>query len=88
MGLMDNLRAKYELYRLEQRYTRREKRTTFISGAQYVDGEYVYSVTSSPTSEKSGSSGWSGKMNRMSSVNVTEVFSGKRQSQAFTGRMG
>ncbi|OQO11517.1 hypothetical protein B0A48_03244 [Cryoendolithus antarcticus] len=33
MGLMDNLRAKYDLYRLEQRYTRRDKRTTFISNA-------------------------------------------------------
>jgi hypothetical protein len=42
-----------ELYRLEQRYTRREKRTTFISEAQYVDGEYIYA--SSPTSTKSSS---------------------------------
>ncbi|EMC95577.1 hypothetical protein BAUCODRAFT_43729, partial [Baudoinia panamericana UAMH 10762] len=55
MGLLESLRAKYELYRLEQRYTRREKRTTFISGAQYVDGEYVYNVVS-PTSSKSSSS--------------------------------
>ncbi|KAF2772611.1 hypothetical protein EJ03DRAFT_250165, partial [Teratosphaeria nubilosa] len=45
MGLLTSLRAKYELYRLEQRYTKREKRTTFISGAQYVDGEYVYNVS-------------------------------------------
>ncbi|KAF4547444.1 Hypothetical protein D9617_42g090310 [Elsinoe fawcettii] len=42
MGLIDTLRSKYELYRLEQRYTRREKRTTFASGAVYVDGEYIY----------------------------------------------
>jgi hypothetical protein len=42
MGLVDKLIAKYEVYRLEQRYTRREKRTTFTSGARYVDGEYVY----------------------------------------------
>ncbi|KXT04061.1 hypothetical protein AC578_4904 [Pseudocercospora eumusae] len=42
MGLIDKLRAKYEIYRLEQRYTKREKRTTWISNAQYVDGEYVY----------------------------------------------
>jgi hypothetical protein len=81
MGLIDNLRGKYELYRLEQRYTRRDKRTTFISGAQYVDGEYVYNM--SPTSEKSSSSfgSLSGKA-RMSSVKVTEVFS-KRQSKAW-----
>ena len=81
MGLMENLRAKYELYRLEQRYTRREKRTTFISGAQYVDGEYVY--VASPTSSKSSSSFGSAK-GRMSTIKVTEVFSSnKRQSKAW-----
>lgn len=31
-----------ELYRLEQRYARRKHRSTFSTGAQYVDGEYVY----------------------------------------------
>ncbi|KXL48464.1 hypothetical protein M433DRAFT_33498, partial [Acidomyces richmondensis BFW] len=58
MGLLDTLRAKYELYRLEQRYTRREKRTTFTSGAQYVDGEYIYNQPAafSPTSAKSSNS--------------------------------
>ncbi|KAK5114504.1 hypothetical protein LTR62_002439 [Meristemomyces frigidus] len=84
MGLIDNLRAKYDLYRLEQRYTRREKRTTFMSGAQYVDGEYVY--ISSPTSEKSSSSGSFGG-NSLSkrlqpSVKVAEVF-GKRASKVW-----
>ena len=54
MGWFDKLQAKLELYRLEQRYTRREKRTTFFSDAQYVDGEYIYA--SSPTSTKSSSS--------------------------------
>lgn len=47
MGLMDSIRSKLELYRLEQRYTRREKRTTFSSGAQYIDGEYVYPTATS-----------------------------------------
>ncbi|KAF2227904.1 hypothetical protein BDZ85DRAFT_277770 [Elsinoe ampelina] len=42
MGLITTPRSKYELYRLEQRYTRRDKRTTFASGAVYVDGEYIY----------------------------------------------
>ena len=32
-----------ELFRLEQRYTRRKNRSGFVSDAQYVDGEYVYS---------------------------------------------
>ncbi|TKA45536.1 hypothetical protein B0A54_04075 [Friedmanniomyces endolithicus] len=61
MGLLDSLREKYDLYRLEQRYTRRDKRTTFTSGASYVDGEYVYNHSSplaSPTAsaKSSGSS--------------------------------
>ncbi|KAJ5871306.1 uncharacterized protein N7529_003659 [Penicillium soppii] len=51
LSLMDKLQAKLELYRLEQRYARRKHRSTFSTGAQYVDGEYVYSNgASSPTS--------------------------------------
>ncbi|CAL5874416.1 uncharacterized protein PFLUO_LOCUS8712 [Penicillium psychrofluorescens] len=52
MGLIDKLQARLELYRLEQRYTRRKNRSTFTTGAQYVDGEYVYSSSgsNSPTS--------------------------------------
>lgn len=43
MGFLTSLRAKLELTQLERRYTRRrESRTTFRSGAQYRDGEYVY----------------------------------------------
>ena len=81
MGLMDSLRNKYEIYRLEQRYTKRDKRTTFTSGAHYVDGEYVYNI-SSPTSAKSGNS-FGSKASRMSTIKVAEVFSSKRQSRAF-----
>lgn len=84
MGLIENLRAKYDLYRLEQRYTRRDKRTTFISNASYVDGEYHYNA--SPTSAKSSGSfgsSVSGKMGRMASVRVSEVFVNKRQSRAY-----
>lgn len=54
MGLITSLRSKYELYRLEQRYTRREKRTTFASGATYVDGEYVYRNGRPPLSPGEG----------------------------------
>lgn len=82
-NFMENLRNKLELYKLEQRYTRRDKRTTFLSGAQYVDGEYVYSPTSST---KSSSSFGSKASKRMSGIQVKEVFSGsgnKRQSRIF-----
>ncbi|KAI9809615.1 MAG: hypothetical protein M1825_000047, partial [Sarcosagium campestre] len=42
----------FELYRLEQRYTRqRRRRSTFVSGARYVDGEYISSSNSSPRLE-------------------------------------
>ncbi|KAK4613547.1 hypothetical protein CLAFUW4_08863 [Fulvia fulva] len=54
MGLLDKLRAKYDIYKLEQRYTQRNKRTTFCSNAIYVDGEYQYQP--SPTSMKSSTS--------------------------------
>ncbi|KZM26783.1 uncharacterized protein EKO05_0000137 [Ascochyta rabiei] len=50
MGLFEKMQARLELYRLEQRYTRRDKRSTFISEAQYVDGEYVYASSPSPSS--------------------------------------
>lgn len=47
VNLFDLLSQKIELYRLEQRYTRRRnRRSTFVSEAQYVDGEYIYSPTS------------------------------------------
>ncbi|TAQ89843.1 hypothetical protein B7494_g1802 [Chlorociboria aeruginascens] len=47
MNLFDRLHQKLELFRLEQRYTRRRNRCTFISAAQYVDGEYIYSASPS-----------------------------------------
>ncbi|OAQ66558.1 hypothetical protein VFPPC_14348 [Pochonia chlamydosporia 170] len=42
-SLIDRIQAKLELFRLEQRYTRRRnRRSTFQSNAIYVDGEYIY----------------------------------------------
>ncbi|KAH8701848.1 hypothetical protein BGW36DRAFT_106593 [Talaromyces proteolyticus] len=49
MGLVEKLQSKLELYRLEQRYTRRRHRSMLFNDVQYVDGEYVYN-SSSPTS--------------------------------------
>ncbi|KAF4437042.1 hypothetical protein FACUT_5948 [Fusarium acutatum] len=55
-SLMDKIQAKLELFRLEQRYTRRRhRRSTFVSNAVYVDGEYVYQTPNS-TGSSSGSS--------------------------------
>jgi hypothetical protein len=78
MGLFETLRAKLEIYRLEQRYTRRDKRSTWVSGAQYVNGEYVYgneSTVTSPTSSTSSRGG--GFTGKMAGVKVAEVFSSK-----------
>lgn len=90
MGLIDSLKAKLEIYRLEQRYTRREKRTTFISGAQYVDGEYIYgneSTVTSPTSSTNSKASSSSFAKRMPGVKVAEVFSsagrGDRRSKVW-----
>ncbi|KAI5466830.1 hypothetical protein BGZ63DRAFT_398459 [Mariannaea sp. PMI_226] len=56
-SLMDRIQAKLELFRLEQRYTRRRhRRSTFVSNAIYVDGEYVYQTPNS-TGSSTGSSG-------------------------------
>jgi hypothetical protein len=53
MGFIEKIQAKLELFRLEQRYTRhRNRRSTFVSNAVYVDGEYVYQTPNS-----TGSSG-------------------------------
>lgn len=39
----DRNASEIELYRLQQRYTRRKNRSeAFSSEAQYVDGEYIY----------------------------------------------
>lgn len=79
MGFMDSIKAKYDLYRLEQRYTRRDKRKTFASGAQYVDGEYVY--VNSPTSSTTSNNSWGSTMGgnpsnkRTASVRVRDLMS-------------
>ncbi|KAF2134872.1 hypothetical protein P153DRAFT_278877 [Dothidotthia symphoricarpi CBS 119687] len=78
MGFFDKLQARLELYRLEQRYTRREKRTTFISDAHYVDGEYVYA--SSPSSAKTSSSTNSKRFSKLPAVRIKEM------ARATTGR--
>ncbi|KAF2495214.1 hypothetical protein BU16DRAFT_550069 [Lophium mytilinum] len=84
MGLFEKLQAKLELYRLEQRYTRREKRTTFISEAQYVDGEYIYA--SSPTSSKSSSTNNSTASRASRRMSKSPMVGIKELSRMGTGR--
>lgn len=57
-SLIDRIQAKLEFFRLEQHYTRRRhRRSTFVSNAVYVDGEYVYQTPNSTGGSSSDSSG-------------------------------
>ncbi|OIW26624.1 hypothetical protein CONLIGDRAFT_683585 [Coniochaeta ligniaria NRRL 30616] len=45
VSIFERIQAKIEIFRLEQRYTRRRhRRSTFVSNAVYVDGEYIYNT--------------------------------------------
>ncbi|CAK7243584.1 MAG: hypothetical protein STHCBS139747_005110 [Sporothrix thermara] len=47
-NFIERIQAKLEILRLEKRYTRhRNRRSTFVSNAIYVDGEYVYQTPAS-----------------------------------------
>ncbi|POR34903.1 Uncharacterized protein TPAR_04922 [Tolypocladium paradoxum] len=55
-SLLDRIQAKLELFRLEQRYTRRRnRRSAFVSNAIYVDGEYIFQTPSSTGSSTDSS---------------------------------
>jgi len=56
MGFFDMLQSKLELHRLEKKYARRKNRSTFVTDAQYVDGEYVYNSASEATSPSTSTS--------------------------------
>ena len=57
LSLFDRIQARIELFRLEQRYTRhRNRRSTFVSNAIYVDGEYIYQSPTSTGSTTNASS--------------------------------
>ncbi|KAG6001894.1 hypothetical protein E4U21_003743 [Claviceps maximensis] len=56
-SIFDRIQAKLELFRLEQRYTRRRnRRSTFQTNAVYVDGEYVFQIPNSTGSSTESSS--------------------------------
>lgn len=55
-GIFERIQSKIELWRLEQRYTRRRnRRSTFVSNAIYVDGEYIYQTPNTTGSSNSSS---------------------------------
>ena len=65
------LRAGIELFRLEQRYTRRKHRSAFVSEAQYVDGEYIYHAGQNQRGRGSGKD--------PRNVTITDVGDGSRR---------
>jgi len=78
-NIFDLLQQKLELFRLEQKYTRsRARRSTFVSEAQYVDGEYIYTVPKGMGAMGTGSTASSAKSNESESRSV-EVEAKKRR---------
>jgi hypothetical protein len=56
-NFIERIQAKIELFRLEQRYTRRRnRRSTFVSNAVYVNGEYIYQTPNVTGSSSDSSS--------------------------------
>jgi len=84
MHLMDLISKKLELFRLEQRYTRRRnRRSTFVSEAQYVDGEYIYSPTSSFSTKNSA-----GASDSEETEASKEIKASRRMSKMGLDKMG
>lgn len=76
-SLMDRIQAKLELFRLEQRYTRRRhRRSTFVSNAVYVDGEYIYQTPNSTGGSSTGSSNINALHGEKAVVTTTAVIPG------------
>ena len=60
LNILDRIQQRIDLFRLEQRYTRnRNRRSTFVSNAVYVDGEYVYNTPNTTGSSTNSNSHYS-----------------------------
>ncbi|GAP85055.1 hypothetical protein SAMD00023353_3901030 [Rosellinia necatrix] len=85
MGFFEKIQSKIELYRLEKRYTRnRQQRSTFISNAMYVDGEYIYqtpTTTGSSTNSSTMSSQTNAQVNARRSLEAPAVSEHPEQTQ-------
>ncbi|KAL3426231.1 hypothetical protein PVAG01_03022 [Phlyctema vagabunda] len=90
-NLIDLIQQKLELFRLEQRYTRRRnRRSTFVSEAQYVDGEYIYAPTSTYSAQVTGgssSSGSTGSEESIESAPAREEKKSRRMSKMGMGSL-
>ena len=72
-SLLERLQARIEIFRLEQRYTRRRnRRSTFQSNAIYVNGEYIYQTPNSTGSSTGTGSGNSSDGPRVDALHEEE----------------
>lgn len=80
-NFIERIQAKLELFRLEQRYTRRRnRRSTFVSNAIYVDGEYVYQT---PTSTGSSTTSSASRQTRSSLASVPNKLRNRMSMPSF-----
>lgn len=88
VNLIDLIQQKIELFRLEQRYTRhRNRRSTFVSEATYVDGEYVYSPTSSYSAQVTGGSSTSASSGSSDTIPSRDEKKSRRLSKMGMGSL-
>ncbi|KAI1305063.1 hypothetical protein F5Y03DRAFT_163199 [Xylaria venustula] len=81
MGFFEKIQSKLEIYRLEKRYTRnRHRRSTFVSNAMYIDGEYVLQTPSSTGSSTSSSTGSTTRANPRRSIEMPTVHEDESQT--------
>jgi len=88
VNLIDMINQKLELYRLEKRYIRsRNRRSTFVSDAVYVDGEYYsantsYSANCTAGDSDSGSKSSLSKESKLSKDTTGKTMTSTRSKRA------
>ncbi|KAG4026550.1 hypothetical protein MFRU_039g00280 [Monilinia fructicola] len=86
--LIDIINQKLELYRLEKRYINsRNRRSTFVSDAVYVDGEYyssnnTYSANCTAGDVDSGSNSSSSKDSKLTKDTTGKTMASSRSKRA------
>ncbi|ATZ57509.1 hypothetical protein BCIN_15g00840 [Botrytis cinerea B05.10] len=86
--LIDMINQKLELYRLEKRYINsRNRRSTFVSDAVYVDGEYysannTYSANCTAGDGDSGSNSSSSKESKVSKDTTGKTMASTRSKRS------
>ena len=91
LNILDRIQQRIDLFRLEQRYTRnRNRRSTFVSNAVYVDGEYVYNTPNTTGSSTNSNSNHSSTVSSPIEGPRSPAMDGKaaKRSKRFSGMPG